>query len=346
MLADVEIGADPYPPSWVNRLHAWIDTLPVAAWVVYLMTFLSVVLVSHAFAWVDGYVPVGSLDPYFAAPAFYLVLGYGGIHFLDRIASRAWTVFRPLVSLDDEEAGRVAYVLVTMPVRPVLVCVVLGIVTAVTYFLLQYGRPFDLSRGPLTVITGLPLTCVIFAGTWTLFYHSLHQLRIIGRIHGYVASIDLLHLERSHAFASVTAATGLALLALGYVGVPTTPGSLTNPQVIAWAALTTTAAVVCFVVPLNGIRGLIAAEKSRRLEAINRLLGQALGDLHRRVGQGDRSDATAIKDQVSSLLTERDVVARVSTWPWSPGTLRGFGTAIVLPVVLWLVYRVLERQLG
>ena len=37
------------------------------------------------------------------------------------------------------------------------------------------------------------------------------------------------------------------------------------------------------------------------------------------------------------------MLARVSTWPWSPGTLRGFGTAIVLPIALWLIYRVLDQ---
>jgi hypothetical protein len=230
-----------------------------------------------------------------------------------------------------------------MPVRPVFVCVLLGIVTAVSFFVLQYGRPFDLARGPIAFVLGLPATCVIFAGTWALVYHSLHQLRVIGRAHRYVESIDLLHLERSHAFASVTAATGLALLALGYVGLTTNPDALSNPQILAWAVLTTVVGVACFFVPLNGIHGLIAAEKSRRLEAVERLLDRVLDDLHLRAERGDVSDASAVNDQITSLLSERDVLARVSTWPWSPGTLRGFGTAIVLPIALWLVYRVLDQ---
>jgi hypothetical protein len=144
----------------------------------------------------------------------------------------------------------------------------------------------------------------------------------------------------------VTAATGLALLILGYSGLLTTPDALSNPQIIAWAAFTTSAAVVCFVVPLNGIHGVIAAGKSRRLEAVDRLLGQILGELHVRAERGDVSDASAYNDQIASLLAEREMVARLSTWPWSPVTLRGFGTAVVLPIVLWLVYRVLEQLVG
>jgi hypothetical protein len=36
-------------------------------------------------------------------------------------------------------------------------------------------------------------------------------------------------------------------------------------------------------------------------------------------------------------------VTRASTWPWAPETLRGFVTALVLPIALWLVYRFLDQ---
>jgi hypothetical protein len=41
MLIGVANRAHPYAPSWMDRLHAWIDTLPVAAWVAYLVVFLT-----------------------------------------------------------------------------------------------------------------------------------------------------------------------------------------------------------------------------------------------------------------------------------------------------------------
>jgi hypothetical protein len=87
----------------------------------------------------------------------------------------------------------------------------------------------------------------------------------------------------------------------------------------------------------------IAAEKSRRLETVGGLLDQALDDLHRRAEQGDLSEADAMNKQVATLLAERDVVSRAPSWPWSPGILRGFVTAIALPIGLWLVYRILGQ---
>jgi hypothetical protein len=232
-----------------------------------------------------------------------------------------------------------------MPVRPALACAVLGIFFTFTFFALQYGKPFDLAEEPITVILGVPVLSMAFAGTTALLYHSLHQLRVIGRVHRYIESIEVLDLDRLHAFAGVTAATGVALLALGYIGVLLNPDPLSNPQVIAWSAVTTAAAVACFFGPLFGIRGLIAAEKSRRLETVNRLLDQALSYLHRRVEEGDLADADAVNKDISSLLAERDVLARISTWPWAPETIRGFSAAIVIPIGLWLVFRFLEQVL-
>jgi hypothetical protein len=46
---------------------------------------------------------------------------------------------------------------------------------------------------------------------------------------------------------------------------------------------------------------------------------------------------------MASLLSEREVVAKLSTWPWSSGTFRGIASAVALPILLWFVIRVLER---
>jgi hypothetical protein len=55
------------------------------------------------------------------------------------------------------------------------------------------------------------------------------------------------------------------------------------------------------------------------------------------------TDADKFNLQITSLSAEREVLARVSTWPWEPATLTGFLTTLVLPVLLWVVQRVLER---
>lgn len=65
--------------------------------------------------------------------------------------------------------------------------------------------------------------------------------------------------------------------------------------------------------------------------------------IHETVDTRDFNLADQRQKTLSRLLAERQVLAVLPTWPWSPGTLRGFATAAVLPTALWLVIRVLER---
>jgi hypothetical protein len=47
--------------------------------------------------------------------------------------------------------------------------------------------------------------------------------------------------------------------------------------------------------------------------------------------------------QLTSLVTERDILAKISTWPWEPAALTAFITTRVLPAILWLMTHLLER---
>ncbi len=39
------------------------------------------------------------------------------------------------------------------------------------------------------------------------------------------------------------------------------------------------------------------------------------------------------------MATEAIGVAKLPTWPWSAGTLRGFASALLLPIAVFLVQR-------
>jgi hypothetical protein len=139
--------------------------------------------------------------------------------------------------------------------------------------------------------------------------------------------------------------TGVLLLGLGYLFLPTNPLPLANPVNIATAVVSNVLAVACFVVPLIGIHDAIVAAKARRLATINGLLADRLGELHDRAARADLTDADQLDSQLASLRAERELVASAPTWPWDPQTLRGFSAAVIIPIVLWVVYRLLERTL-
>jgi hypothetical protein len=47
--------------------------------------------------------------------------------------------------------------------------------------------------------------------------------------------------------------------------------------------------------------------------------------------------------QLAGVMTERDAIARVPTWPWDTTTMTAFVTTMVLPVIVWILQRVLTR---
>jgi hypothetical protein len=59
----------------------------------------------------------------------------------------------------------------------------------------------------------------------------------------------------------------------------------------------------------------------------------------------DLEQMSALKTAIDSLRTKQEVVAKISPWPWQLDTLRGVVTAAALPLVIWLIQRVLDRLL-
>jgi hypothetical protein len=45
------------------------------------------------------------------------------------------------------------------------------------------------------------------------------------------------------------------------------------------------------------------------------------------------------------LTAERDVLNGLPTWPWLPGTLTGFLSATILPIVLFIIQLAIQKFL-
>jgi len=66
-------------------------------------------------------------------------------------------------------------------------------------------------------------------------------------------------------------------------------------------------------------------------------------EIHRAADERDVSRADGLNKLLGSLIAEREMVARLPTWPWQPGTVGAFVTAIFVPIGLFLITRALER---
>ena len=81
------------------------------------------------------------------------------------------------------------------------------------------------------------------------------------------------------------------------------------------------------------------------LDQVSLRLEAAFVELHQRMDNGNL-EVDDLINVISLLETERDTLKGVSTWPWQPETLRFLVTALVLPLLLWIIQFVLQRILG
>ena len=334
----------PYPPSWVDRLTDAIARLPGPWWVAYLVGFAVFLIVANAAAWIDGTLTPGTFDLYLSALAVYAVVPLAAIHYLDVEASAALEEMRKTLSVDDGSLELHRYRLTTMPAVPTLIWTGLGLAFAFGYVV--FGPTIAVQQaGPMTRAVDAAIALVAFPLFGAMFFHTVRQLRLISDIQSQIPSIDLFQLRPLYAFSGVTARTGLITLALAYLSAATDPSTfvLTNPTLFVFVLVAIVVAIVAFIVPLLGIQQRVAKAKASALAEANRDLQSVLSEVSRRARFADLTDADAVNKHLASAVAQRDIVARIPTWPWEPGTLRGFVTAVVLPIALWLVFRALER---
>lgn len=107
-----------------------------------------------------------------------------------------------------------------------------------------------------------------------------------------------------------------------------------------------TVAAVSFVLPLSGMHHLLEKEKSRLSAKWDRRFEAAFHRLHQHLDSESLQELRALNTALSSLMIDRHALAKISTWPWRPETLRGFLTTIAIPLLLWLMRGLLGRLPG
>ena len=340
--------ARPYAPSWLNVVMDGIRRLPVPAWLVYLILGLLLGLGRTVVGWADGSYPVGTffhvhvLDGLF--PLYFIFV----IHYLDDLSGRALLDYRSKLT-GEATYEQLRYRLTTMPAAWTLVVSLLGFALGAVYtqlFLsptdIQLSKYFTSPTSVVldTVLSGLSgLMMVMFA------WHTIRQLRMISRIYTRHTTVSIFDIGALYALSRVTALTAVALLLFSYVYIAFYVSgqiySVSNAIVLGLILLV---AALTFVVPLWGAHRLLQKEKGQRLGDVGRHIEAAANTLHSRVDMVEYSDEVDhIHNALDGLVAERDVVAKASTWPWEPEAVRAVITAVLLPIFIWIVTRVLAN---
>lgn len=338
-IANVPVRQD---VSWIDRLIMWIDHRPWPAWLFYAALWLVGELLINVAFWVDGSVPAGKHVTLPSVSPFLYFLGLVLYHYLTKAGSKALRDFRPLLEVDDDEIARIDQALNYIPPWTnwfVLPLAVLGSILYVFGSPNTYGDIVPHSILPTIIIYIISVATVI--PFFSQMIRIVRQVRLLQDLHKRASNINLLHLEPAHAFARLTAKTGGGLILLMLLG------TAYNRELAAGANLpgTITAvsfAVLIFIAPLIGLRNRLIKEKVQRLHEITEMLQLTFEQVHEKVKNHTDIDMAEANSTMSALIEERALIQKVSTWPWDTGTIRGFASTLLLPILLWAITRVLE----
>ena len=334
-----------YPPGWPHLLVRGLERLPGPTWVAYLVLVLVISLVMHSRGWSRGDSPVGTFDltsAYWGLLGGVLLWTFG---YLERAAAAAFDAFRPaLAPAGDPE--RLRHDLTTTPRIPAIAVAFVAILLTVTSLVLEpEGSGIDGVPGPVFVavmVVQAFMTSVLFA----FVYQLIRQARQVGLILDRWAVIDIFRPGPLNAFPRLMAMSGASVVLLVGTTVVLADPAAAGSFLVSWAPYVvapSVVAVIAFVVPLYGTHQRLAAEKVRLADEAEERLKGLLGQVDRDIDARDLGGLDPLDRALSLVLKEREIVAKLPTWPWSVGTARGFVSAILLPLALYLAQRFLSQ---
>lgn len=342
------LGDAAYPPSWVDRVHGFLDRLPFPAWSLYALAWLACFALQTTMKWLDGTYAVGTFSLFhfvFSGSAVYV---FACMHYLDRVAERGLEAFEPALDVAEDERARILHRLTTLPAGPVLGLTLAGAAWAVLLrltFVRPYLSTLELATSARATVVDAGLLMLFWSVVFVLVFHTAHQLRTVSGIYRNHARIDLFKIRPLYAFSPLAARTAIAMLLLCTAWLATAPGVLHNVVILALAACIAAVATFTFVAPLAGILQRLREEKQRLLDEHHLRAQETLARFHQDLAAGDLAGMDGHNKAVATLELEHARLTRMPVWPWSAATLRGLVTAVFLPLLVWGTQQVLLRMI-
>jgi hypothetical protein len=334
----------PYAPSWFNRLLGLCGNLSIPAWAVYTGWLVVQGLLANVAAWDAGLLRVGSFNPLltFCGIWSFEVLLFS--HYLDVIARHSLAGYTPMLKNKGKEAlERIHYEFTTMPQRPVLWISVVGF--AVGIFLAYSAKSYQpqMFAWPWLAYLFYGISLSVFC---VFSYRVIRQLRFASKLYASTEKIDLYFLKPIYSLSRLAVWTSLSVLVIINLNVLLlTPQLLESSAFISVLVLAMLLSLATFLMPLYGIKRRILAEKNRVMAATGRDIETAYDRLDKAIRSGNSKNLADIKVMLDLLHRKKDFIHSIPVWPWNPGTFTALLTAIILPIVLGILSRLMQKAL-
>jgi len=335
-----------YKPSWVDKVVDLVERLPLPSWFVYLLLYAVEVLIIHFIYWIDGSTGWGEIRVDAILDAIWIPLSLSALHYLNAVARKILKEFRPMMECEDDEFNRLFYRMVTMPNRVILtINAALIIIVVVVGLTDPSNLDPDLSSPFALFLLGI-LGAFGFSFPLIFIYHTIRQLRLVNTMYTMVKSINIFNLQPLYSLSGLTSKTGMVWIVFMnlffIINVVLDPDSYNPSFLIPFLTVEMIFAIMSFVLPLWGIHIKIEKEKDRMLAENSQRVEKAYKELERRMDENDLEGMPSFQVGASGLITFRNEIAAISTWPWQPRVFRGFLSAVFLPIFLWLIQQFLS----
>lgn len=336
--------------SWFDAVVDWVARLPGPRVAWFAIGTLALTIPMHLGTWADvpGTYEVHA-DLVIGAAALPLLIWAAMA--LDDVARRALARLRPALDADDAAVASIADDLTRTPSGLSIVAAVVGVVAgAASVYQSPENWGVDLAQPGFRLWVALVtsvLTDVLLLG---FLAHAVHQLAVVARVHRELVTVDLFKLGPLYAFSTLTARTGAFLIGMTtglIVAFSVTIGAFifTGPADLLLTIMVFTIAVARFVLPLLGLHDRFVDEKQVQFAKAQATVSTTIEAVRARVAAGDIEGAAKIKDALLAADASVAAILRISTWPWRTETLRGFVSAVLLPIGLFVTYEFLRRAL-
>jgi hypothetical protein len=338
--------SQPYTPSWVDRLTEWVEGLPGPSWLAYLILFFLLGIANHLVNWGSGDLPWGEIDIKLILYNLFTAEILFFFKYLDIDALRALRDFRPLLDVSDESFSKTEFEFSNQPNRPVLFWTLIGAALGCLYaysVVLPNNEVFEFTPDTAFDFVGLAIPIIL---AMVFVYRMIRQLSSVSRLYASAPNIDLFNLDPLYALSSHTAKTGVIFLFLIYTNILVDPESLQLATVLITALVLSVLSSLAFILPLRGINQRLVREKKRMLNSIHQRIKATFSQIDQRFEGNEFEKMGELERTVSILEMQKEIISKIPTWPWQPATMRGFLSAILLPVGIWVIQQVLEGVLN
>lgn len=329
------------PGAWSDRFLAYLARWPGPLWLTLVgLAFVGILFV-HVSEWVWGDLPFGRFD---TARATFPVYPFGILGLIaaqKRTALGALERFRPASGLDDVDyraaVASIKYQPPRLTIAATIVFGLLGLIIETTTETAPARRTLYPIANTIDLVGAF--LGYMMAGPWLVGVTRL--ITLVARLHREAPRVDLLNPEPVRAFSAATAVVGISLLAITTLSITSDPEVHGTAAGLLLTVLLIGFAFASFVTPLWGMHRRLLAERARLLADVGLRLERTIERLYEHVDE-DRAGISELRDRMSALVAARDLIAQQSTWPWRPETLRWLLSALVIPIFIWGVTRLLE----